>query len=154
MPTLTLRPSGRTITVPAGANLLDACHRAGIGIPASCGGKGLCGKCRVRILRGETPGEMFRRPLDAGEDGGEPVPLVIGGGGLLQRLDRGQRHHEQRDPRCDDHADCEHLAPQAPKVPPQLSTSSSPRSGPTTSCGGISRAIFATFCARNRHMRS
>ncbi len=55
MPTITLHPSGRTITVAAGVNLLDACHRAGVGIPASCGGKGICGKCRVRIVKGELP---------------------------------------------------------------------------------------------------
>lgn len=55
MPTVTFTTSDKTIHVSAGTTLLEACHRAGIGIPASCGGKGLCGKCRVRIVEGEVP---------------------------------------------------------------------------------------------------
>jgi len=55
MPCITLKPSERTIQVPMNANLLEACHRAGVGIAASCGGKGICGKCRVRIIEGNVP---------------------------------------------------------------------------------------------------
>ncbi len=55
MPAITLQPSKRVIHVPGGTNLLEACHRAGVGIPAACGGKGICGKCRVRVFRGEVP---------------------------------------------------------------------------------------------------
>jgi uncharacterized 2Fe-2S/4Fe-4S cluster protein (DUF4445 family) len=55
MPLITFQPSGKKTNVPAGTNLLDACHRAGMGVPASCGGKGLCGKCRVRIVSGKVP---------------------------------------------------------------------------------------------------
>jgi uncharacterized 2Fe-2S/4Fe-4S cluster protein (DUF4445 family) len=47
------------LRVPArpGATLLELAGQAGLGLEAGCGGKGLCGKCRVR-LTGEFP------PLD------------------------------------------------------------------------------------------
>jgi uncharacterized 2Fe-2S/4Fe-4S cluster protein (DUF4445 family) len=43
-----------------GETLLDAARRAGAAIDAPCGGGGTCGKCRVRVLAGET---------DRGENG-------------------------------------------------------------------------------------
>lgn len=72
MPTLNFNPSGRTLDVPEGANLLDACRRAGFSPRASCGGKGLCGKCRVRVIAGDVPVDgrqracMPARDLEAG----------------------------------------------------------------------------------------
>lgn len=33
----------------AGETLLSALRRAGYSIPAACGGKGRCGKCRVKV---------------------------------------------------------------------------------------------------------
>jgi uncharacterized 2Fe-2S/4Fe-4S cluster protein (DUF4445 family) len=42
------QPMGlRTLARP-GQNLLDGARSAGVGLEAACGGKGLCGKCRVR----------------------------------------------------------------------------------------------------------
>lgn len=35
-----------------GESLLLLCQKAGIPIAANCGGKGICGKCRVRFLKG------------------------------------------------------------------------------------------------------
>jgi Na+-transporting NADH:ubiquinone oxidoreductase subunit F len=40
---------------PAGQKLLWALAEAGIYLPATCGGKGVCGHCRVRIDRGCPP---------------------------------------------------------------------------------------------------
>ncbi|MDR1411596.1 MAG: ASKHA domain-containing protein [Spirochaetaceae bacterium] len=37
-----------------GEALLDAARRANVAIDAPCGGNGTCGKCRVRLLAGET----------------------------------------------------------------------------------------------------
>jgi uncharacterized 2Fe-2S/4Fe-4S cluster protein (DUF4445 family) len=48
---VTFSPDKRTVRVPIGTNLLDACHDAGIAIDAVCGGGGKCGRCRV-IPRG------------------------------------------------------------------------------------------------------
>lgn len=55
MPQITLLPSGKSFSAALGDNLLEACRRAGLRLPASCGGKGGCGKCRVRVISGEAP---------------------------------------------------------------------------------------------------
>ncbi len=49
-------PSGRHIDVPPGTTVLKAAHLAGIHINASCGGAGVCGKCRVKIESGTVSG--------------------------------------------------------------------------------------------------
>jgi uncharacterized 2Fe-2S/4Fe-4S cluster protein (DUF4445 family) len=43
-------PMDVTVDVPAGTVLLDAALDHGINVETLCGGKGICGKCRVRIL--------------------------------------------------------------------------------------------------------
>jgi len=53
MPIITFNPGGKSIEAPSGAALLDIIHQAGIGIEASCGGEGTCGKCLVRIEAGK-----------------------------------------------------------------------------------------------------
>lgn len=47
-------PSNQEIRVKRGENLLKAAMEAGLYIPASCGGEGVCGKCRVIIEKGEV----------------------------------------------------------------------------------------------------
>src|SRR5690606_15425749 len=42
-------PDGREVVIHAGATLLEAAGQAGIILTSPCGGKGTCGKCRVRI---------------------------------------------------------------------------------------------------------
>jgi uncharacterized 2Fe-2S/4Fe-4S cluster protein (DUF4445 family) len=70
MPLITFQPSGKTITVPPGTELLDAIRRAGINIEASCGGKGTCGNCRVKVISGDAdsdgPGVLSRTVVAAG----------------------------------------------------------------------------------------
>jgi len=53
---ITFLPYGRKITAEAGESLIKAARRAGVHINASCGGAGLCGKCRVIIDEGELEG--------------------------------------------------------------------------------------------------
>lgn len=48
-------PSGKTALVPEGTTVFNAAHWAGLPIESSCGGRGTCGKCSVRIRRGEFP---------------------------------------------------------------------------------------------------
>jgi uncharacterized 2Fe-2S/4Fe-4S cluster protein (DUF4445 family) len=48
------QPHNREIQVPAGENLLRAAVEAGVYIQASCGGEAFCGKCRVKIEKGEV----------------------------------------------------------------------------------------------------
>lgn len=50
---LDLQPIGKRIDVPAGTNLLDACQQAGVELVAICGGAGVCGTCRVHLLKGQ-----------------------------------------------------------------------------------------------------
>jgi len=40
-----------------GETILLACARSGVIISAPCGGRGRCGKCRVRLLEGQVSGE-------------------------------------------------------------------------------------------------
>ncbi len=42
----------RTITAPAGQNLFGILREHNLLVPSPCGGKGLCGKCKVRINHG------------------------------------------------------------------------------------------------------
>jgi Uncharacterized metal-binding protein len=44
--------TGTEITAEKDETLLDAARRGNIQIPAACSGKGICGKCKVRILKG------------------------------------------------------------------------------------------------------
>lgn len=46
------QPSGRRGEVDEGMSLLDAARHLGVDIESICGGKGTCGKCKVRIEEG------------------------------------------------------------------------------------------------------
>jgi uncharacterized 2Fe-2S/4Fe-4S cluster protein (DUF4445 family) len=75
---VTFEPSGHRAAAAAGDDLLTVARRAGVDIETSCGGKGTCGKCRVRVQvaggsaapagEGESPAspltETERRLLD------------------------------------------------------------------------------------------
>ena len=53
--TVVFQPSGLRGLVSGGITILEASRRLGAGIESICGGKGLCGKCRVRIEEGYFP---------------------------------------------------------------------------------------------------
>lgn len=48
-----LHPLGKELSVARGSSLIDVLHEFGVEFP--CGGKGDCGKCKVKILHGEIP---------------------------------------------------------------------------------------------------
>lgn len=48
---ITLQPLGEIITVNQGTPLIDVLHDFGVEFP--CGGKGTCGNCKVKLLKGE-----------------------------------------------------------------------------------------------------
>ncbi len=50
-------PDDKETFVQEGENILKAAMMAGVHINASCGGAGLCGRCKVRIERGTVVGE-------------------------------------------------------------------------------------------------
>ncbi|MDL1962680.1 MAG: 2Fe-2S iron-sulfur cluster-binding protein, partial [Deltaproteobacteria bacterium] len=49
-------PSGRIVLVEDGETISQAARKAGVHINASCGGSGLCGKCRVLLESGTVEG--------------------------------------------------------------------------------------------------
>lgn len=48
---INLEPIGKSISVNAGTPLIDFLHEFGVEFP--CGGKGICGNCKVKLLKGE-----------------------------------------------------------------------------------------------------
>ena len=56
-------PAGRTVEFTPGSSLMDILLGADIFIDNACGGKGICGKCRVRILEGD-PGSVTETEKD------------------------------------------------------------------------------------------
>jgi uncharacterized 2Fe-2S/4Fe-4S cluster protein (DUF4445 family) len=54
-------PHNKEITVKHGENLIRAAMEAGVHINASCGGEGVCGKCRVLIEHGEVEGGITEK---------------------------------------------------------------------------------------------
>jgi uncharacterized 2Fe-2S/4Fe-4S cluster protein (DUF4445 family) len=67
---VTFLPHNRKITVADGESLIRAAMEAGVHVNASCGGEGVCGKCRVIIEAGEVDGgeseRLSREDLDTG----------------------------------------------------------------------------------------
>lgn len=59
---VTFSEYGVIVEVPKGTTLLDAARLAGIGIRSLCGGRGLCGKCKV-LVRGSVKHELRKEPL-------------------------------------------------------------------------------------------
>lgn len=53
MPEVVFQPVGRRIDAMPGSTLLEAAQDAGVALSAVCGGAGVCGDCRVRVLRGQ-----------------------------------------------------------------------------------------------------
>lgn len=67
---VTLLPENITVTVPHGTSLLMAARQAGIDIESPCGGAGTCGKCAVKLVRGEVDGgASFNMSADLREAG-------------------------------------------------------------------------------------
>jgi uncharacterized 2Fe-2S/4Fe-4S cluster protein (DUF4445 family) len=59
--TVTFLPSNTAIEVPQGESIIRAAMAAGVHINASCGGDGVCGKCRVIVEAGQVQGEPSER---------------------------------------------------------------------------------------------
>ena len=63
-------PHGKEVTVKQGDSLIRAAMGAGVHINASCGGEGVCGKCRVLIESGAVDGgiseKLSQKDIDKG----------------------------------------------------------------------------------------
>lgn len=51
---VTFQPENKTIEAQCGETLMDVASRGNIDINNLCGGQGVCGKCRVKILKGKV----------------------------------------------------------------------------------------------------
>jgi uncharacterized 2Fe-2S/4Fe-4S cluster protein (DUF4445 family) len=60
------KPYDITVEVPEGENLLRAALQAGVHINASCGGEGVCGKCRILLESGKL--DVVRSGLISDDD--------------------------------------------------------------------------------------
>ena len=63
---ITFLPSNQRLEAEIGSTLLDAAHKSGIYINAGCGGKGVCGSCKVKIEKGKV--DFGDTPLFSEED--------------------------------------------------------------------------------------
>ncbi len=70
MPKITFLPSEKTISSQAGKDLLTLSREAGVFIPSGCAGEGVCGLCRVKIIKGEVnsepTGKLSKKELKEG----------------------------------------------------------------------------------------
>lgn len=60
MPKVEFLPSGKSIEVQPGTTVIDAAKQAGVHSATPCGGRGVCGKCRVRIAEGSVDFESSK----------------------------------------------------------------------------------------------
>ncbi len=59
MPQVIFQPSGLSVEVSAGTELIEAARQAGVEIEAPCGGRGRCGRCLVRIGSGRVDSDSL-----------------------------------------------------------------------------------------------
>ena len=64
---ITFLPDKKNIEVNEGTTILEALKRAGININTPCGGKGLCGKCKVLVVEGITTASIEKELLSGEE---------------------------------------------------------------------------------------
>ena len=60
--------AGRTLSVAPGTTVLAAAHASGIEIAATCGGRGRCTSCRVKVVAGPLPPPTLADELQLGAD--------------------------------------------------------------------------------------
>ena len=62
--------NGKTIGAEAGKSIYKTLKENGVYLISSCGGKGLCGKCRVKVLEGpvrrESSGKLLKKEIEDG----------------------------------------------------------------------------------------
>jgi uncharacterized 2Fe-2S/4Fe-4S cluster protein (DUF4445 family) len=63
---VTYEPFHRTTRVPPGTTLFSAAHWIGLPIDSTCGGRGTCGKCKVRVIQGlsDPAGRAHGAPIE------------------------------------------------------------------------------------------
>jgi len=59
--TITFYPDNQKVEVPKGTDILNAAIAAGVYINSSCGGEGVCGRCKVIVKKGQVVSEPTGR---------------------------------------------------------------------------------------------
>lgn len=75
--TIKFLPHDRAITVSSGESLIRAALQAGVHINASCGGEGVCGKCRVLIEEGNVSEGISERISQEDIDKGYRLACLV-----------------------------------------------------------------------------
>lgn len=65
---ITFLPDEKNIEVNKGTSILEALEKAGISIDTPCGGKGICGKCKVLINKGITAAASIEKEFLSEEE--------------------------------------------------------------------------------------
>jgi uncharacterized 2Fe-2S/4Fe-4S cluster protein (DUF4445 family) len=65
---VTILPGRRTVSVDPGGVLLRAAHAQGVDVTATCGGRGRCTSCRVKVVEGIAPPATINDQLQLGDD--------------------------------------------------------------------------------------
>jgi uncharacterized 2Fe-2S/4Fe-4S cluster protein (DUF4445 family) len=65
---VTFEPEGRAVSVEPGTTFLRAAQDAGVEVMATCGGRGRCHSCRVKVLRGSVPPPTIMDTVQLGHD--------------------------------------------------------------------------------------
>jgi uncharacterized 2Fe-2S/4Fe-4S cluster protein (DUF4445 family) len=65
---VTILPDRRTVAVEPGTALLRAAHAQGVDVTATCGGRGRCTSCRVKVVEGVAPPGTINDQLQLGDD--------------------------------------------------------------------------------------
>ncbi len=73
---VSFQPEGRRVRVAEGATAYEAALKAGIHLDTPCGGKGICGKCKVRFLEGAPPPTEADRKFLSPEELSEGLRLA------------------------------------------------------------------------------
>ncbi len=68
MVTVIFAPEGQRVSVPAGTSLLQAARQAGREIVATCGARGRCRSCRVKVISGMVPPPSLADRIQLGEE--------------------------------------------------------------------------------------
>jgi uncharacterized 2Fe-2S/4Fe-4S cluster protein (DUF4445 family) len=62
-------PDQLKVDVATGTSLLEAAQKAGIPLKSTCGGKGTCGKCTVKVIEGAVSGGQGNIPVTLKDEG-------------------------------------------------------------------------------------
>jgi uncharacterized 2Fe-2S/4Fe-4S cluster protein (DUF4445 family) len=75
---ITVLPRGTILRVSREENLFQALTKAGISLNSYCGGQGICGKCRVRLINNTPAPSEFERAHLSTEEINEGIRLACG----------------------------------------------------------------------------